>query len=375
MEIKLTGPDADRLLALADDVENGFASARGVVQNENDWGNKSLKVIVNVAQDKARELGVTSKDISEIMEAYFSGSKISDYREGNDTIPIVLRASPVFRDSLEDLANLSVEASGQLISLDRVASFEPRLEYSQLRRENQQRLITVSAKSNILSAAELLEHVQPTLDQLELGPEYSYRIDGETASSADVNAKLGAGMPAALTVMAFALMFQFNSARRVGLTFMTIPLVIIGAPLALLAMGQPLSFFAILGMISLAGIIINNAIVLIDQIDIERTTMELKEAIITAAKKRLTPIMLTSLTTVFGLVPMALAGGALFEPMATLMIGGLAIASILTLFFVPAGYYILFSGKLFDFPKKSKVEEPEDEDAEATVAPDAQPAS
>jgi multidrug efflux pump subunit AcrB len=318
---------------------------------------------------------VTSKDISEIMEAYFSGSKISDYREGNDTIPIVLRASPVFRDSLEDLANLSVTANGQLISLDRVATFEPRLEYSQLRRENQERLITVSAKSSILSAAELLEHVQPTLDQLDLGSEHSYRIDGETASSADVNSKLGAGMPAALTVMAFALMFQFNSARRVGLTFMTIPLVIIGAPLALLAMGQPLSFFAILGMISLAGIIINNAIVLIDQIDIERTSLELKEAIIAASKKRLTPIMLTSLTTVFGLVPMALAGGALFEPMATLMIGGLAIASILTLFFVPAGYYILFSGKLFDFPPKSKIEEEIEDAIENDIQPDAQPAA
>lgn len=375
VEIKLSGPDADKLLALADEVETGFASASSIVQNENDWGNKSLKVIVNVAQDKARELGVTSKDISEIMEAYFSGSKISDYREGNDTIPIVLRASPVFRDSLEDLANLSLTANGQLISLDRVASFEPRLEYSQLRRENQERLITVSAKSSTLSAAELLAHVQPTLDQLDLGAEYSYRIDGETASSADVNAKLGAGMPAALTVMAFALMFQFNSARRVGLTFMTIPLVIIGAPLALLAMGQPLSFFAILGMISLAGIIINNAIVLIDQIDIERTTMELKDAIITAAKKRLTPIMLTSLTTVFGLVPMALAGGALFEPMATLMIGGLAIASILTLFFVPAGYYILFSGKLFDFPPKPIVEDPVDDEPEAEAEPAAQPAN
>ena len=97
-------------------------------------------------------------------------------------------------------------------------------------------------------------------------------------------------------------------------------------------------------MISLAGIIINNAIVLIDQIDIERRSKELKAAVVEAARKRVTPIMLTSLTTIFGLLPMAIAGGALFEPMATLMIGGLMVASILTLFFVPGGYYVLFGG-------------------------------
>ena len=151
-------------------------------------------------------------------------------------------------------------------------------------------------------------------------------------------------MPAALTIMLIALVFQFNSARRVLLTFMTIPLVIIGAPIALILTNQPLSFFAILGMISLAGIIINNAIVLIDQIDIERTSLELREAIVSAAKKRVTPILLTSLTTILGLLPMAIAGGALFEPMASLMIGGLAFSSILTLFFVPGGYFLLFGG-------------------------------
>lgn len=350
VEVKLTGPDGDRLLALAEEIETGFSKAKGIVQNENDWGNKTLKIVINIAQDKARELGVTSKTISEIMDAYFSGAKISDYREGTDTIPIIVRAAESFRDSLEDLANLSVTANGQLISLDRVATFSPKLEYSQLRRENQERLITVSAKSSVLSAQELLDFVQPTLDNLNLGAGYTLRIDGETKSSGDVNAKLGAGMPLALMIMLFALMFQFNSARRVALTLLTIPLIVIGAPVALLLVNQPLSFFAILGMISLAGIIINNAIVLIDQIDIERQSYELRSAIVSASKKRLTPIMLTSLTTVFGLLPMAMAGGALFEPMATLMIGGLAIASIVTLFFVPCGYYLLFRNWKSDMP-------------------------
>ena len=142
--------------------------------------------------------------------------------------------------------------------------------------------------------------------------------------------------------MVVAIILQFNSFRRTFLTFLTIPLIVIGIPYGLLLTGQPLSFFGTLGIISLAGIIINNAIVLIDQIDIERSTMELRAAIIAASQKRLRPILLTSATTILGLTPMALTGGALWKPMAVLMMSGLALASILTLFFVPAGYFLLF---------------------------------
>lgn len=344
VEIEISGPDAEKLLDMAQKVELGFADIPGIVQNENDWGNKSLKMIINIAQDKARELGVTSEDISNIMNTFFSGTTYSTYREGTESIPIVVRAGEGFRDSLEDLANLSISAEGRLISLDQIATFQPRLEYSQLRRENQVRTIKILGKSDLLAANEVVDLLQPTLDSLQLGEGYKLNIGGETENSADVNNLLLGGMPAALGIMLAALMFQFNSIRRVLLTFMTIPLIVIGAPIALLLTGEPLSFFAILGMISLAGIIINNAIVLIDQIDIERETLQLKEAVIEASKKRVTPILLTSLTTILGLMPMAINGGALFEPMATLMIGGLALSSLLTLFFVPGGYFMLFGG-------------------------------
>lgn len=344
VEIKIAGGDAERLLSLAHEVEAAFVDVPGLVQNENDWGNKTLKIIINVAQDKARELGVTSEDISNVMDTYFSGTSYSTYREGTESIPIVVRAAEGFRDSIEDLANLSIPAGGQLISLDRVATFVPKLEYSQMRRENQVRQIKISAKSETLAANEVVALVEPELAELELAGGETLTIGGETENSAEVNALLLGGMPVALMVMVAALVFQFNSVRRVALTFMTIPLVIIGAPLALMITGEPLSFFAILGLISLAGIVINNAIVLIDQIDIERETQDLKQAVVSAACKRVTPILLTSLTTIFGLLPMAIAGGALFEPMATLMIGGLMVASLLTLFFVPGGYFVLFGG-------------------------------
>lgn len=342
VEVKITGPDADKLLAHAKDVEAAFAEVPGIVQNENDWGNKSLKMVMNIAQDKAREFGITSEDISNVMDTFFSGTTYSTYREGKDSIPIVVRAGETFRDSLEDLANLSISANGQLISLDQVATFQPKLEYSQLRRENQVRQIKISGKSETLAATEVLAQITPALEALDLEADYKLEIDGETQNAAETNKTLLAGMPLALTIMLLALVYQFNSVRRVLLTFMTIPLIVIGAPIALIITNQPLSFFAILGMISLAGIIINNAIVLIDQVDIERQIKPLREAVIEAASKRVTPILLTSLTTILGLMPMALAGGALFEPMATLMIGGLTLSSVLSLFFVPGGYYMLF---------------------------------
>ncbi len=356
VEVKIAGSGAEKLLMLADEVEVAFSKVPGIAQNENDWGNKTLKIVIDVDQSKARELGISSEEISDLMDTFYSGSSVSTYREGDQSIPIVVRAAEGFRESLEDLAGLVIPAEGRRISLDQVAVFDPKLEFSQIRRENQVRLIKISGKSETLAANQVLAQIRPTLDQLNLDGGYRLTIDGETEASSEVNEKLSGGMPLALMVMFAALMFQFNSIRRVILTFMTVPLIIIGAPLALLITNEPLSFFAILGMISLAGIIINNAIVLIDQIDIERKTFDLKEAVVEAAKKRVTPIVLTSLTTIFGLLPMAIAGGALFEPMATLMIGGLLIASVVSLFFVPGTYYLLFGG-LWTFGKAKSADE------------------
>lgn len=342
VEVKITGPDGDVLLDAAHHIEAAYAQMPNMVLNQNNWGNKRLKIVIDIAQDKARGLGVTSGDISDVMDTYFSGTVYSIFREGSDSIPIVARAAEGFRDSLEDLANLSVPANGQLVSLNQVATFRPAFEFSQLRRENQERQIVISGKSATLSAAEIEVRLASAIAALELGSGYEVVVGGESENSREVNTKLAAGLPATLALMLAALVFQFNSARRVSLTLITIPLIMVGAPVALLLTGQPMSFFAILGLISLMGIIINNAIVLIDQIDIERARLPLDDAIVTAAKKRVTPVLLTSLTTILGLLPMALIGGALFEPMATLMIGGLLCASPLTLLLVPACYRLLF---------------------------------
>jgi multidrug efflux pump subunit AcrB len=342
VDVEISGFDANRLLALAERVRSLFQAAPGIRDNDDDWGNKLIKVVVEIDQDRARQLGVTSEEVTQLLNTYFSGAAVSIYREGDNLIPIVLRTGAYTSKSLEGLTSATFAKNGGLISLAQIAKLKPGFDFARMRRKNQERTIIVSARSTSLTAGELLHTIQPGLQALDLGGSYHLSIGGELQKSTETNQKLAAGFPVALAVMVLAIILQFNSFRRTLLTFMSIPLILIGIPFGLMATAQPLSFFGTLGIISLSGIIINNAIVLIDQIDIERRDLNLRDAIVAASEKRLRPILLTSATTVLGLTPMALAGGALWQPMAVLMMSGLAVASLLTLFFVPAGYFLLF---------------------------------
>ena len=342
VDVEISGPDADRLLALGQQVRSLFQGAPGIQDNDDDWGNKVIKVVVDIDQDRARQLGMTSEEIAQRLGTYFTGTTVSTYREGDTLIPIALRGGVETYQSLEGLTSATFAKDGRLIPLAQIATLRTGLDFSRIRRKNQERTIIATGRSEVLTAGNLLAAIQPGLQALDLAGGYHIEIGGELQKSAETNQKLGAGIPVALALMVGAIILQFNSFRRTLLTFMTVPLIVVGIPYGLLATGQPLSFFGTLGIISLAGIIINNAIVLIDQIDIERSHSELREAIIAASQKRLRPILLTSATTVLGLAPMAVAGGALWQPMAVLMMSGLAAASLLTLLFVPAGYFLLF---------------------------------
>jgi multidrug efflux pump subunit AcrB len=342
VDIEVSGPDADRLLALSGEVQSLFRNAPAIRDNDDDWGNKVIKVLVDINQDRTRQLGLTSEEITQLMKTYFTGSPVSVYREGDNSIPIVLRAGAETHGSLDGLTSVTFVHNGNLIPLYQIASLRAGLDFSRIRRKNQERTVIVTGRSASLTANQLLAAIQPGLQKLDLAGGYRVNIGGEIEKSAETNQRLAAGLPAALAVMVMAIVLQFNSFRRALLTFISIPLIFVGIPYGLLLTGQPLSFFGTLGIISLAGIIINNAIVLIDQIDIERETLELSDSIVAASQKRLRPILLTSATTVLGLLPMAVTGGALWQPMAVLMMSGLAVASALTLFFVPAVYYLLF---------------------------------
>ena len=246
-----------------------YSRPPGIQDNDDDWGNKVVKVVVDIDQDRVRQLGITSEEIAQRLGTYFTGTAVSTYREGDNLIPIALRGGVETYQSLEGLTSATFAKDGELIPLAQVATLKTGFDFSRIRRKNQERTIIATGRSEVLTAGALLAAIQPGLQALDLAGGYHIEIGGEIQKSAETNQKLGAGIPVALALMVRAIILQFNSFRRTLLTFMRVPLIVVGIPYGLLATGQPLSFFGTLGIISLAGIIINNAIVLIDQIDIE----------------------------------------------------------------------------------------------------------
>lgn len=345
VKVEISGSELEKLLTLGGEVEDLFATAPGIQDNKHNWGEKLVKFVIDIDQDKARRLNLSSQDMAQILSAYIDGFEISEFRDADQSIPIMMRSIERDRNSIGDLLDIILPAgagSDNLTPLEQLAVLKPQLENSQIRRKDQVRTITITGKSTDLAAADLLAHIQPGLDALDMPEDFNINIGGELEDAKEIYTKLGNGLPFAFLLMILAVVFQFNSLRRGLVIFMTVPLALVGVPIGLWITGEPMSFFAMLGIISLAGIIINNAIVLVDQIDIELKTSDIADAISAAGMKRLRPILLTSITTVVGLAPLYFFGGNLWSPLAAVMMFGLAFASALTLVFVPAAYMLLF---------------------------------
>jgi multidrug efflux pump subunit AcrB len=203
--------------------------------------------------------------------------------------------------------------------------------------------MTVEARNPDVPAPMLLAAVQPALDALGLPAGYRFEIGGEIEDQREANEKLFGLLPLALAAIVLLLVGQFNSFRKGGIILATIPLIVIGGTLGLFVMDAPYGFMVLLGFFSLAGILINNGIVLIDRIEFEQAAgSDPLEAVVIACLARLRPILMATLTTVLGLIPLILFGGALFYGMASVIAFGLIVATIFTLGFVPALYTLLF---------------------------------
>ena len=168
VDVEISGPDGDRLLALGERVRSLLQAAPDIRDNDDDWGNKIVKVVVEIDQDRARQLGVTSEEVTRLLNTYFSGTAVSIYREGDNAIPIVLRAGAYTSQSLEGLTSATFAKNGALISLAQVARLKPGFDLARIRRKNQERTITVTARSTSLTAGQLLESIQPGLQALDL---------------------------------------------------------------------------------------------------------------------------------------------------------------------------------------------------------------
>jgi len=347
-ELRFIGQDERDLTKQADQLVEKLKAMPGMTISKQNWENPVLKLLINVDQARARNVGVTSTDVADALNTYFSGGQITDYREGDTIIPIVLRSNEEERGTLIGLQDLTVYSAenGIWIPMLQFADIDAVWESARIKRRDQQRTITVTAKHDELAAAELFAELRPYLDGLKMAPGTHWEVGGEVESQAEANEKLFENLPVCVGLIILLLVWQFNSFRRPAIILMTIPLILVGAVIGLIAMQALFGFMVILGFFSLAGIIINNGIVLIDRIDREREEgLPPYEALVTACLARLQPIMITSLTTVLGLLPLIISQDALFYAMASAMAFGLAVGTILTLVVVPVLYSILFSVK------------------------------
>jgi len=349
VEVRLYGKDTAALFEKAEAVKQHMASIPSLRNIKDNWGLKTKKFNVVIDQAKARRAGISSEDIAVSLQSGLSGLELTEYRRGEDTIPVMLRSVAADRQDLGKLEALSVyvQSSGESVPLRQVAAIEVVWESAKILRRDRFKTMTIGAQvSGDATALEAMSEMKPWLDEQaknwETGARYAF--GGELESSGKANKSISDQLPIAGFIILILLVAQFNSIRKPLIILVTIPLGFIGITAGLLAANSFFGFMTLLGLISLAGIVINNAIVLLERIEMEISVNERdpQNAIVEAAQRRLRPILLTTATTVLGMLPLYLGGGEMWEPMAVAIIGGLLFSTLLTLVVVPVLYSLLF---------------------------------
>ncbi|MBB3233112.1 efflux RND transporter permease subunit [Halomonas stenophila] len=349
LQVQVKGPDREVLFAAAREVEailGGLDGARDVRQS---WEARIPSLTIEVDQARARNAGITSEDIAQSLTGALDGYHLSHYREGDDIIPVMLRYADEQRQSIARLKSLTVYplgTPGPGVPLNQVADIQLDNGYYRIDRENLVRTITVEGRHRRLTAEDMVPQVAPALDSLEatLPPGHWLEFDGVVVESREGQAALQANLPLCIGLIFVLLVAQFNSFKRPLVIVATIPLVIVGVALGLLATRANFGFMVLLGIYSLAGIIINNAIVLIDRIDIERQDSALsgRDAVVKASARRLRPILMSAITTILGFLPLIIGRDPLFYGMAGAMAFGLGVGTIMSLGVVPVLYTYFF---------------------------------
>ena len=295
-----------------------------------------------IAADAANRAGVTRSDIAQTLRAAFDGVRVGVYRERDELLPIVVRAPEEERTRVEQILNLQIwsPVANAMIPLRQVVtSFETTFEDDIIVRYNRTPTLTVHADPVSGPANRLLARVRPKVEALELSPGYEIAWWGEVKSSADAQAGLSTTLPFFLGAMVLIVIALFNSLRQPAAIFLTVPLALIGVSWGLLATGQPFGFMALLGFLSLSGMLIKNAIVLVDEIEIQkREGLAPFDAILSAGVSRLRPVSMAALTTVLGVIPLV----AFCVAMAVTIMFGLTFATVQTLIVVPVLYAVFF---------------------------------
>lgn len=347
--VRLSAERIEDIYELAEQVTSKLYEDPRISSVQNSWGLQTKKLRVQVSQERARRAGVTSNDVAYSLRASLAGVDLTEYREGDTIIPVKLRTVAADRQDIGKLEGMAIysAATGSAVPLRQVADISLTFEPGIIERRDRSRTLYLNVQlRGSATASEVNADLLPWLDEVQRDwPAGSkYEIGGESEESGEANASIAAKLPIAVMFIVLLLVGQFNSVRRPVIILSTIPLGLIGVTIGLLVARSTLGFFTILGVISLSGIIINNAIVLLDRINIEveKYGRSQADAVVAASQHRLRPILLTTATTVLGMMPLWWGGTAMFEPMAVSIIFGLAFATLLTLIVVPVLYALFF---------------------------------
>ena len=349
VQFRVVGPDPAALRQKADELK-AIMRRSPDTRNVNDNWNEAIKVVrLQVDQDKARALGISSAALAQTARTALSGTPIGQYREGDRLIDIVLRQPLAERDAASELSHAYVTtASGRSVPLLQVARPVLDWEPGVIWRENREFAITVQADivpgvQGATVTSDLLPAIRAREAEWAAAGAVDYRVEvaGAVAESSKGQGSIAAGVPMMLFVIFTLLMLQLHSFSRALLVFLTGPLGLAGVAAALLLLNRPFGFVALLGVIALMGMIMRNSVILIDQIEQDRAQgVPAWDAIVEAAVRRLRPIVLTAAAAVLAMIP--LSRSIFWGPMAVAIMGGLIVATVLTLLALPAMYAAWF---------------------------------
>lgn len=345
VQVRFSGSDPAVLRELADIASQRLMGASpNIIAPRIDWREMEQILRPVYAADRAQQLGIQRDDVTETLLFASEGLVSGIFREGERQIPIIMRSNPNADLALTDQLIYS-DSGNSFVPFDQVVNgftFDP--QNTLLMRRDRQLTITVGADVVAgFTAAEVQAQVQETIDTMPLPSGYKMEWGGEYESSRDAQASLAGQLPLSLIVMVLISILLFNALRQPLIIWLLVPMSVNGVALALLGTGLPFTFTALLGLLSLSGMLIKNGIVLVEEIDIvwrEKTHGTLQDAIVAAATSRLRPVILAAATTILGMIP--LIWDAFFQSMAVTIMGGLAFASILTLIAGPVFYYAFF---------------------------------
>jgi multidrug efflux pump subunit AcrB len=345
VQFRVVGPDPQDVRRIATEVRAAMVANPNTVEPQFDWNEQAKVLHIRLDQDRVRALGLNTTDVSNTLQTLLSGVKVTEYREGTELIDVIVRAPEDERADPSRLSDLTVLLpTGAAVPLSQLADVSYGFEEPILWRRNRDMALTVRADvvpgiQAPTVTAQILPALQPIIDALPAG----YRIEtgGAVEESAKANAALFKVFPLMFIVMLSLLMLQLRSFPKLFLVFLTAPLGAIGAVAALLLFNAPFGFVALLGVIALAGMIMRNTVILVDQIDHDLAAGATPwDAIVESTVRRARPVVLTALAAILAMIP--LARSVFWGPMALAIMGGLIVATVLTLFFLPALYAAWF---------------------------------